>query len=386
MNAVPLEQAEKAARKRPTVEGSDRAWLAMEGPVHASSLAFRPIPERGWAVEGLIPANTVTLFSGDGGAGKSTLALQLACSTVLGHRWLGRDTRGGMAAYVSCEDDIDELHRRLAGICDGEGWDMADLDGLQLFDRVGRENAVMRRGEGFGAGWEDTPWWVRFSNWLRDAGPGLVVLDSLYDFFPGNQLDQGAARTFMGKLRETAHDAGCAIVVLWHPSKSGMESGDGTSGNVAFRNAARAMIYLERDKEATAPNAPRILRGKKSNYGPAADEIALTYENSRFVPVVPEGGPSGFFAGCARRNAETAFLECLESLGKQGRRVNASRNTGNYAPRMMLGMKQAAGFKLQDLEHAMSALFDGGAIVLLEEGPPSHRRSFVTLARTEGQE
>lgn len=34
----------------------------------------------------------------------------------------------------------------------------------------------------------------------------------------------------------------------------------------------------------------------------------------------------------ARRNAEQAFLGCLSALERQGRRVNASRNTGGFAP------------------------------------------------------
>lgn len=388
--AIPLEDLERQGRRqpaRPTVEGSRSAWRNMEGPVHAPTLAHRPLPERAWAVEGLIPMKAVTLLSGDGGSGKSTLALQLACSTVLGKPWLGRPTRAGKAAVVSSEDDLDELHRRLAGICDGEGWDLADLDGLELFDRVGRDSAVMMRGEGFGS-WEDTPWWISFSNWLREEGPTVVIFDSLYDFFTGNQLDQASARSFMGRMREVAHDAGCAFIILWHPSKSGMESGDGTSGNVAFRNAARAMLYLEKDKDATEPDAPRILRGKKSNYGPTADEITLRWEAGRFAPVLPEG-QSGFFAGVAARNVERVFLDCLKALKRQNRRVNASRNTGNYAPKVMVGMKQAAGFKVVDLEKAMFALLDTDAIVLREDGPASRRRTFLDVAEKaaeEGQE
>ena len=42
-----------------------------------------PVKERQWFVEGLIPAGTVTSLSGDGGTGKSQLALQLIAASAL---------------------------------------------------------------------------------------------------------------------------------------------------------------------------------------------------------------------------------------------------------------------------------------------------------------
>lgn len=387
MKTIPLDQAERQQagqrgneRQRPTVDGTRQAWLAMEGPTHAPSLAARPVPGRDWAVDGLVPTKAVTLLSGDGGSGKSTLTLQLACATVLGRRWLGRDARPGKAVYVSCEDDIGELHRRLDAMSGSEDWEISDLDGLELFDRVGRDNAVMYRGEGFGAGWEPSPFWVSLSNWLTDFGAGLVVLDSLYDFFPGNQLDMASARRFMGMLRELAQDAGCAIVVLWHPSKSGMESGDGTSGNVAFRNAARAMLYLERDKEATGPDAPLILRGKKSNYGPAAAELAIRWEMGRFVPVLPAGQSQGVVGTIA---AEQAFLACLDAATSQGRFVSHSKGP-SYAPAAFAKMPQASGFKAPDLTRAMERLFATGRIESAKVGTYANRTPRMGLARVTG--
>jgi len=379
MTHIPLEQAERRARQRPTVEGAKAAWRALEGPVHAPSLAYKEIPERAWAVDGLVPLRTACLLSGDGGSGKSTLALQLACCTVLGKPWLGRQTRPGRVAYLSCEDDIDELHRRLAGICGGEQWDIADLDGLELFDRVGRDNAVMVRGDGFGAGWEDTPWWISFGNWVRDFGPTLVVMDSLYDFFPGNQLDQAAARTFMGKLRELAHDAGCAILVLWHPSKSGMESGDGTSGNVAFRNAARAMLYLERAKGEDSSDDERVLKGKKANYGPLGDEIPLRWEDGRFVPALPLVAPSGIFAGMHMRRVEGAFIDGLRAVLAAGFTPSHTKDArGHFAPKLLHGRPEVNGFSPADLEKAMRALLNRGEIVLGKTpGPPSRRKTII---------
>lgn len=370
-DAIPLEEAERrwqdaapppaGGRQRPTAEGSMEAWLKLEGPVHAPSLAHKPLPPREWTVEGIIPHRCVALLSGDGGSGKSTLALQLACSTVLGRPWLGRNTRPGKVAYVSCEDDVDEVHRRLAGICEGEGWTLGDLDGLEVFDRVGRDSAIMFRGERFGA-WEDTPWWIRFSNWVRDFGPSLVVLDSLYDFFVGNQLDMASAGLFMTKLRELAHDAECTIFVLWHPSKAGMESGDGTSGNRAFRNKSRAMLYLERDPNAQGTDAPRLLRWRKGNYGPEADDVTVRWECGRFVPVASPGTQTGVFAGIAQRNAERAFLSCLDAVTSQGRHVTDARNSPRYAPKIFSEMREAAGFRANDLHRAMVALFGAGTI------------------------
>jgi len=43
----------------------------------AASLADKPVPERQWAVAEWIPSRQVTLLSGDGGIGKSLLAMQL---------------------------------------------------------------------------------------------------------------------------------------------------------------------------------------------------------------------------------------------------------------------------------------------------------------------
>lgn len=378
---IPLEQAERASRRRPTVEGARDMWRKLNAPVSASSLLQTSPPAREWAVEGLIPHRTVTLLSGDGGLGKSTLALQLACCTALGRPWLGRETRQGPVVYVSCEDDRAELHRRLDGICTGELWDR-DAEGfadLLLMDRVGLDSAVMMRGEAFGT-WDDTPFWIEFGNWLRDTGPALVVMDALYDFFgTASQLDMGTARLFMGKLRELAHDAGCSIVLLWHPSKSGMRDGDGTSGNVAFRNAARAMLYLERDPEAEGLDTPRILRAKKSNYGPLEDEIRLQWEDGRFIPVMPQGGAWGMVEGITKRNAERAFLEALRVALDAGFTPSYTKDArDHYAPRLLHGRAEVAGYAPSDLEKAMRALLAKGDIVPAKTaGPPSRRKTIV---------
>jgi hypothetical protein len=89
--------------------------------IDPSTLEGRPVPPREWHVADLIPHKTVTLKSGDGGVGKSLLAMQLCVSTALNKPWIGREVAPGRGVYLSAEDDMDEVHRRLSDICAGEG-------------------------------------------------------------------------------------------------------------------------------------------------------------------------------------------------------------------------------------------------------------------------
>ncbi len=53
---------------------------------------------------------------------------------------------------------------------------------------------------------------------------------------------------------------------------------------------------------------------------------------------------------------------------------------GSYAPKVMLGMKEVAGFRRNDLERAMKRLISDGRIKLEIVGPGSRqRRKFVRV-------
>ena len=67
---------------------------------------------RQWFVPGLIPSRVVTLLSGDGGTGKSQLALQLVAASALRTDWLGLPAMPGPCLFYTAEDEADELHKR----------------------------------------------------------------------------------------------------------------------------------------------------------------------------------------------------------------------------------------------------------------------------------
>ena len=91
-------------------------------PLEYRDLNDNPIPSREWVVPEHIPANNVTLLSGEGAVGKSILAQQLAACTALNgistydHDWIGLLPKGGPVQYISCEEDGEELDRRLSDI------------------------------------------------------------------------------------------------------------------------------------------------------------------------------------------------------------------------------------------------------------------------------
>jgi AAA domain len=62
----------------------------------------------------MVPDKNVTLLAGDGATGKTLPAPQLFAAVSSRGQWLWRDIAHGPVVFLSAEDDIDELSRRLA--------------------------------------------------------------------------------------------------------------------------------------------------------------------------------------------------------------------------------------------------------------------------------
>ena len=146
--------------------------------------------------------------------------------------------------YLSAEDDEDELHRRCADIGRHEGSSFADMRRL-TFRSVAGEDALLaaETPEGLCRSWPDDRTRRRGGEQrarLRRASTPWPTL------FPANENDRAKARAFIGMLRGLALRRNCAVLVLAHPSLTGLSSGSGTSGITAWSNSVRSRLYLER--------------------------------------------------------------------------------------------------------------------------------------------
>ena len=343
----------------------------------AGDLNGVPVPSREWLVEGLIPTRVVTSLYGDGGAGKSLLALQLAAAVATGRKWLGQDVSGGNVIFISAEDDEEELHRRLAHIVHAEGGDFSELNRLTMRSLAGEDALLATLAKSTGV-IMPSPLFTELDRRLRDEKPKLLVLDTLADLFPGDENNRAQVTQFVGLLIGLAIRHECAVLLLAHPSRSGMSSGSGDGGSTAWHGKVRSRLYMQRVvQEGYEPDPDvRILTNKKLNYGRTGTEITLTWRAGVFHADAPETGIDRLAAGA---KAERVFLKLLSTFTAQGRRVNHAGGV-SYAPKLFAEHPDSEGVNKRALRTAMEALLAGGKIRIAEDGPPSKRRTFLEAA------
>lgn len=309
-----------------------------------------PPPMREWLVADMVPLSTVTLLGGDGGTGKSLAALQLAAAVAGGGLWLKRPVKSGAAVYISAEDDRSEVHRRLSDIACGQGSLICAFSNLIIASLAGSDAllATLNRNGRL----EETRLYRELESKISSVRPALIVLDTLADLFPGNENDRAQARQFIGMLRHFAIEYGCAVVLLAHPSLSGLASGSGTSGSTAWNNSVRSRLYFSRIKEGDYEANPdaRRLSVMKSNYGRTGLEIDVVYRAGVFVAEQIGGGDSA-------AKSERVFLQLLEMTAAQGRAFTASRVAADFAQ-----MPDAEGVNKQAFKRAMEGLMKSGKI------------------------
>jgi RecA-family ATPase len=353
--------------------------------VKASKFADQPIPVRAWHVEDWIPAENVTLLGGDGGTGKSLTALQLAVATTAGRKWLGRAVRQGKSLILTAEDDLPEVHRRLADIVAEEGIGFADLDELAIVSLAG-DDALLAVPDGRSNIIRPTALFGSLESLIEKFQPTLVVLDTLADLFGGEENQRAQARQFVGMLRGLAINYRLTMLLLAHPSLSGMASGSGSSGSTGWSNSVRSRLYIERvkggDGSEDDPDA-RVLTSKKANYSAVGSQIKLRWRRGVFV--TGQATANSFSVIAAQAHAERIFLDLVASYEGEGRTVSATPSA-NYAPLIFSKDPRSDGIGKAGLAAAMNRLFNDKRITTEEYGPPSRRRNRIATPTGEAGE
>lgn len=340
-------------------------------------------PPRRWVVEGMIPATKVTLFSGDGGLGKSLLCQQLQTATALGNAWLGAATKPCRTLGIYCEDEAEELQRRQQAILGDLGRDHEDLDlHMAVVSRAGHDNTLATPGDN---GMLPTTFYNQVKTTVANLGAELVILDPSVDLYGGDENDRHQVRSFVQLLARMAQETGAAVLLTAHPSKSAKASGEGFSGSTDWNNSVRSRLYLTAAGEDD--QADRIVTTPKANYGPNDGRIELIWRDGVFVPARdPSGGDAvdRMAANARDREVRETFLKALRKACDQGMNLSDNAHAGTYAPRVIKRMPDASGMSAKALERAMFTLLETGDIRFQDYGRPSRpKRRLVVAGKPE---
>jgi RecA-family ATPase len=301
--------------------------------VEAPALAYDPEPQRQWIVEGIIPDETLTLLTGNGGTGKTTLALQLVVAMRTDGEWLGMKITQGSAVFVTSEEEREDVNLILRAILKAERKSLAHCPGLHVLP-LGDRDACLAAAPNRVAKLTATPLWHALVRIIERCKPRLVVLDALADLFGGEEISRRNSRGFIVLLKQLAIKHELAVLLIAHLSLTGMNTGTGSSGSTDWHNGPRARLYFEqaKDKDDKTIDDARTLTVKKIQYARSGTVFRLHRRDGVFVYEGKEGG-SSFDRAASAAKAETVFLALLRSYDEQGRRVSPNPSA-NYAPTM----------------------------------------------------
>jgi RecA-family ATPase len=344
--------------------------------INMSNWDNEPVPKQEWAVLNRIPKRQCVLFSGEGGAGKSTELLHLCAAHSLAREWLGSLPEPGPAIFADAEDEENVLHYRLANITSHYQVRFADAikGGLHLISLFGHE-AVLATISRRSGKVEPTERYKQLLQAAGDIKPVMMGIAASANVFAGNEIDRAQVQQFVGLLTRFAIVANGSVVLISHPSQAGITTDSGISGSTQWHNAVRARFYLKGIKpESGEPTDTdvRELVFKKNNYGPTSESIVVRYQNGLFLPVT---GVSSLDKMAQEHRAEEIFLDLLARFTYENRTVGAKPGT-SYAPALFAREDEAKklGLSSKALEAAMRRLFKDQKITNEAYGKrPSYR-------------
>lgn len=268
-----------------------------------------------FVVESILPRRHVTLLSGHGGTGKSTLALVIAAHVACGVNWGNLHVEPGHVAFLSLEDELSLCAHRLRRIASSYAlsWERI-AQNLVLIDGVTTDAALAAERVEYG-NTELRP--TQAMKELAEAARGcsLIVVDNASDALLGDANSQATVRQFMRRqLGKLARENDAAVLLLAHIDKlasRGKGAQQNFIGSVSWHNSARSRLALSH-----AEPAGLALDHEKSNLCRRIASIRLAF-NPQGVPM-PLHAPSAVEQADATAQHADAVLRAISAVQAQG--------------------------------------------------------------------
>lgn len=307
---------------------------------------------REWILEDWIPAgpSAFTLFTGDGGTGKSMVAIAMGLAISLGEPWEGIRTTQQPVIYISCEDDEDEIDRRVyahrtypgreAMGCFDRPFYVQSRTGKNSLLCVSKDGHVMKG-----------PFYAELDIILgRIPGPKVLILDTLVDMFGGNENARPEVNTFVksvvGSLTVKHNATG---ILLAHPPKN---TGATYSGSTAWNGAVRNRIFLK-NHDPKRKTKYRVLSNEKANYGASGGEMVMKYDHGIYV-AVDQVEMEGLL--------QSAILDAVQAAQDSGAPLSLTPQSSLYVGRATITDQEGVPVASENVIRIITDLLSRGAI------------------------
>lgn len=217
-------------------------------------------PPMQWRIEDLVPEDHLTMLVGDGGTGKSLLALHLSLCVCMGRPFLGTGVKRGNVLYVDHELDREEQLRRVHRVARGMGIDASDAT-------LKRHLQYWRPEDALGTDAHHD----HMQRIVETCNIDLVILDSLTMGATGDVTDVADVVPIMQKIRHWPTTV--AIDHVSHSTAQGRASNARAFGSVFKRNAARSSLTL-----AKSDTGGYAIQQEKSNFSDGDGRLVYTID------------------------------------------------------------------------------------------------------------
>ncbi len=316
-------------------------------------------PPREWIAQGWIPqgATASTLLTGDGGTGKSLLALQLAVAVALGDSWLGQPTKQMPVLFLTCEDDKIELDRRLYSIRRAHPFAGLDQAPLVLVPRAGKESLLCVEQNGIA---QKGPFYANMAEILRKykrpEQPGLWIIDTIADVYAGNENIRSAVNGFLKNIiGGLALQHNTTPLLIAHPSK---QANSTYAGNTAWHNSVRNRLFLRWiDPQTRSGNTLRALSHEKSNYGSKQPEILIDWIDGLFQPMQEDD---------VLEAIDFAVLTAITEASDAGQAFSNAYQSSNYIGRAEVKTVTGTAIRPEAIKNSVNRLLSARKIEIIQ--------------------
>lgn len=237
-------------------------------------------PETEFTTEYLTPLGDLTLFSANGGVGKTFLALMWLLCIAAGRMFMGFKVVQSPALFVTAEDRVKECAKRLAAICADMQLLMRNQftqeahDNFNLWEILGQPLWVEDKTNAAGV---PTLTMFELERRIVATGARQVVIDNASSVFCANHNDNVQVTAFISYLRRMAERTQCNILILAHVSADNATKGTPKTyyGSTAWHNAVRSRLFMELKPAQDGIDEHINVIHEKSNYGKLAEPFKL---------------------------------------------------------------------------------------------------------------